>query len=174
MQRTIVSPPSRRPLILFVVGSPASSYLHLRQVDLHSMACPVKFMSMNSFYKYYSGEKVAPLPTIFVGGNHEASNHLQELYHGGWVAPNIFYLGSSGVVNFRGVRIAGISGIYKPGDYRKGVYERMPYDKGSIRSVFHTRELDAFKLSQVSDASFAVLSRKRTVATGCCLTAASS
>ena len=31
--------------------------------------------------------------TIFVGGNHEASNHLQELPYGGWVAPNIYYLG---------------------------------------------------------------------------------
>ncbi len=51
---------------------------------------------MNSFYKYYSGEKTAPVLTVFVGGNHEASNHLRELYYGGWVAPNIYYLGTSG------------------------------------------------------------------------------
>jgi len=31
--------------------------------------------------------------TIFIGGNHEASNYLQELPYGGWVAPNIYYLG---------------------------------------------------------------------------------
>lgn len=31
--------------------------------------------------------------TVFIGGNHEASNHLQELPYGGWVAPNIYYLG---------------------------------------------------------------------------------
>lgn len=47
-----------------------------------------------------------------VGGNHEASNYLWELYYGGWVAPNIYYLGHAGVVNFGGVRIAGLSGIY--------------------------------------------------------------
>jgi lariat debranching enzyme len=35
---------------------------------------------MNTFYKYYSGEKTAPILTIFIGGNHEASNHLLELY----------------------------------------------------------------------------------------------
>lgn len=29
--------------------------------------------------QYYSGEKVAPVMTLFVGGNHEASNHLWEL-----------------------------------------------------------------------------------------------
>ena len=28
-----------------------------------------------------------------VGGNHEAPNYLWELYHGGWAAPNIFFLG---------------------------------------------------------------------------------
>lgn len=35
-----------------------------------------------------------PLP---VGGNHEAANHLWELYHGGWAAPNIHFLGYAGV-----------------------------------------------------------------------------
>jgi len=43
--------------------------------------------------RYYSGEKKAPVLTVFIGGNHEASNYLQELPYGGWVAPNIYYLG---------------------------------------------------------------------------------
>jgi hypothetical protein len=47
--------------------------------DLESMACPVKYRTMNTFWKYYSGEEIAPVPTIFVGGNHEASNYLWEL-----------------------------------------------------------------------------------------------
>ena len=46
--------------------------------------------------RYYSGEKVAPVPTVIIGGNHEASNHLQELTYGGWVAPKIYYLGFAG------------------------------------------------------------------------------
>lgn len=53
-----------------------------------------------------------------VGGNHEASNHLWELHYGGWVAPNIYYLGAAGVVNFGGVRIAGLTGIFNPRHYR--------------------------------------------------------
>ena len=59
--------------------------------DLRCMAVPDKYKSMCSFYKYYSGEKKAPVLTIFIGGNHEASNHLQELRHGGWAAPNVFF-----------------------------------------------------------------------------------
>lgn len=43
--------------------------------------------------RYYSGEKKAPVLTLFIGGNHEASNYLAELPYGGWVAPNIYYMG---------------------------------------------------------------------------------
>ncbi|KAL7291167.1 hypothetical protein TKK_0015083 [Trichogramma kaykai] len=53
--------------------------------DLQCMAVPDKFKSKESLYKYYSGEAVAPVLTIFIGGNHEASNYLQELAYGGWV-----------------------------------------------------------------------------------------
>lgn len=33
--------------------------------DLECMACPPKYRSMQSFYKYYSGQRVAPYPTLF-------------------------------------------------------------------------------------------------------------
>jgi len=33
--------------------------------DLECMACPVKYRHMASFYKYFSGDKVAPYPTLF-------------------------------------------------------------------------------------------------------------
>ena len=51
----------------------------------------VVFISL--FHRYYSGEKTAPILTIFIGGNHEASNYLCELPYGGWVCPNIYYMG---------------------------------------------------------------------------------
>lgn len=97
------------------------------------MACPDKYKSMCSFYKYYSGEAIAPVLTIFIGGNHEASNYLQELAYGGWVAPNIYYLGYAGVVEVNGVRIGGLSGIYKGHDYLYGHYEFPPYDESTSR-----------------------------------------
>jgi hypothetical protein len=118
--------------------------------DLNCMAVPQKYRTMASFYKYYSGECVAPMLTIFVGGNHEASNHLWELFHGGWVAPNIYYLGHTGVVEVAGLRIAGLSGIFKSGDYRQGHWEQPPYDNASMRSAYHVREYDIWKLLQLS------------------------
>ncbi|XP_017074152.2 lariat debranching enzyme [Drosophila eugracilis] len=118
--------------------------------DLQTMAVPKKYLDMCSFYKYYSGELVAPVLTIFIGGNHEASNYLQELPYGGWVAPNIYYLGYAGVVNVNGVRIAGISGIFKGHDFLRGHHEYPPYTESTCRSVYHVRQLEVFRLKQLS------------------------
>ncbi|CAA2993950.1 lariat debranching enzyme [Olea europaea subsp. europaea] len=119
--------------------------------DLESLNVPPKYRSMNSFWKYYSGEKVAPIPTIFIGGNHEASNYLWELYYGGWVAPQIYFLGFAGVVKFGNVRIGGLSGIYKRHHYYSGHYEKVPYNEQEIRSIYHVREYDVHKLMQVEE-----------------------
>ena len=104
---------------------------------------------MNSFWKYYSGIKCAPFPTIFIGGNHEASNYLSELYYGGFVAPNIYFMGIAGVVRFGGIRIAGLSRIFNQRDYCKGHFERIPYNLNDIRSVYHVREYNMNKLLQL-------------------------
>jgi hypothetical protein len=86
-------------------------------------------------------------PTIFpVGGNHEAANYLWELFYGGWAAPNIFFLGYAGVVNFGGLRIGGISGIYKGNHYNLGHFEVPPYSEDSIRSAYHVRALEVQRL----------------------------
>lgn len=120
------------------------------EYDLGCLAVKDKYRTMNSFHKYYSGELVAPVTTIFIGGNHEASNHLKELQHGGWMCPNIYYLGHSGVVNFGGLRIAGVSGIFKGYHFRKGYFEKLPYSDEDLRSVYHMRELEILKLSQIT------------------------
>ncbi len=101
---------------------------------------------MADFHEYYSGARTAPYLTIFIGGNHEASNHLFELYYGGWVAPNIYYLGAANILRFGPLRIAGLSGIWKGYDYRKPHFERLPYNQEEMTSIFHVRELDVRKL----------------------------
>ncbi|CAN8229769.1 unnamed protein product [Cochlearia groenlandica] len=119
--------------------------------DMDSLNVPRKYREMKSFWKYYSGEEVAPIPTIFIGGNHEASNYLWELYYGGWSATNIYFLGYAGVVKFGNVRIGGLSGIYNERHYRSGHFERPPYNESTIRSVYHVREYDVQKLMQLKE-----------------------
>ena len=117
--------------------------------DLSSMACPPKYRHMGDFLDYFNGTSIAPVPTIFIGGNHEASNHLLDLYYGGWVCPNIYYMGHSGVVNFGGLRIAGISGIYNHHHYRMGHFEKPPLSPDMVRSAYHFREFEIEKLRMV-------------------------
>ena len=117
--------------------------------DLACMACPPKYREMVTFWKYYSGESIAPIPTIFIHGNHEASNYLMELPYGGWVAPNVYYMGFAGIVNFAGIRIAGFGGIFNRGNFHKGRYETCPLNDSTMRSLYHCREYEMFQMLQV-------------------------
>ncbi|GAA6049855.1 hypothetical protein JCM3770_004217 [Rhodotorula araucariae] len=120
--------------------------------DLQTMACPVKYRALGHFHQYYSGAKKAPKLTIVIGGNHEASGYMWECYHGGWLAPDIYFLGFAGSVLVDGwLRIAGASGIWKGGDWKKGHYETVPYDDRTIRSVYHIREYDVARLLQLKN-----------------------
>ncbi|OWZ03047.1 Lariat debranching enzyme B [Phytophthora megakarya] len=109
--------------------------------DLGTLACPPKYRALYAFHRYYKQEKTAPVLTILFGGNHKASGYLKKLYYAGWVAPNMFYLGTAGVINVAGLRIAGLSGIYKQQHHTAGHFELQPFDNTTMRSVYHVREL---------------------------------
>lgn len=141
-------PYSSWPELLIICGD----FQSIRnEKDLDSMAVPDKFKRLGDFKDYYDGKKKAPVLTVFVGGNHEASNYLQELPYGGWVAPNIYYMGYSNVIWYKGLRIGGLSGIYKYFNFYKPHYERVPYDEKSKRSVYHVRFQEFLKLSLIRD-----------------------
>jgi len=119
------------------------------QSDLQCLAVPEKYRSLNSFHEYVNGSKVAPVLTIIIGGNHEASNILQNLYYGGWIAPNIYFLGYAGVVCINdSIKIGGLSGIYNSNHYHNTHFEVPPYSPDALRSVYHVRELEIFRLAQ--------------------------
>lgn len=123
----------------------------LRDVgDLNSLAVPLKYRHMNDFQEYIEGIKVAPILTIFVGGNHEASNYLQSLYFGGFVAPNIYFMGFASVIRFCGLRIGGLSGIYDEKHFQLGRFEYPPYNSSTMRSIYHYREYEFYQLSHLN------------------------
>ena len=94
-------------------------------------------------------EKKAPVLTVFIGGNHEASNYLRQMYFGGWAAPNIYFLGQSAVIDVEvgdmRVTIGGLSGIEGKYDYNKGYFEQEPYEGGEVKSIYHYRSFDIHK-----------------------------
>lgn len=77
---------------------------------------------------------------------------LLQLPYGGFVAPNIYYMGISNVIHFLGLRIAGISGIYNAYDHL------LPRPSNSTtvdwhtdkRSVYHVRDNDLIPLAMLS------------------------
>ncbi len=119
--------------------------------DLDSMKAPEKHRVMNDFEAYYRGRKKVPYLTICISGNHESSNLLSALPYGGWLAPNMYYVGRAGCVTYRGLRIAGLSGIYKP--YSAGLPPAgpAPFTEDTIVSAYHQRRADADKLAGVGD-----------------------
>ena len=118
---------------------------------------------MGTFHKYYSGELEAPILTVVIGGNHEASNYVQELAFGGWLCPNIYYLGNCGVVDVANgvgeviITIGGLSGIYNYYSFPKERYERPPYNDSSKRSVYHIRHIDKTMLNSMPSGSIDIM-----------------
>lgn len=54
------------------------------------------------------------------------------------------------MINYGGVRIGGVSGIWSGADYRKGHFEKPPYrGLSELKSAYHVREYDCFRLKQL-------------------------
>lgn len=118
--------------------------------DLNTISVPAKYKQLGQFHNYYSLKKKASIPTIFVGGNHECSSYLKELKYGGWVAPNIYFLGEYGCIWYKGLRISGISGIYNEQSFihNHNALEdpKLPYTPVTLRSVYHMTTKNFVKL----------------------------
>lgn len=128
--------------------------------DLQSLNVPFKYQRMADFHEYYSGKRKAPVLTIFIGGNHECSSYLQELKYGGWVAPNIYYLGEFGSIWYKGLQITGWSGIF---NYHTFIanhidMEKLPFDSTTIRSVYHQKLSNFLKMYMMNHDMDIVLS----------------
>lgn len=120
------------------------------QTDLQTINVPPKYKHLRDFHDYYSGLKRAPVLTVFIGGNHECSSYLKELKYGGWVAPNIYYLGEFGTIWFKGIKISGLSGIWNKFSFLKNLVgseeNHLPYSDKIIRSIYHVKPKNFLKM----------------------------
>lgn len=123
---------------------------------MKTIAIPFKYLNhTGDFYKYYDGSKSAPILTLVIGGNHEASHFMRELNFGGWLCPNVYYLGAASVVNLRLknlreinpelgsgqqnlIKILGLSGIFKPYSFTQD-HPKLPFDEDTKRDCYHIR-----------------------------------
>ncbi|GAV53169.1 hypothetical protein ZYGR_0AI04520 [Zygosaccharomyces rouxii] len=123
--------------------------------DLVSLSVPSKYQRMGDFHHYYDDDEFKPpCMTVFIGGNHESMRHLMLLPHGGFVAPNIYYMGYSNVIWYRGARIAGLSGIWKRWDYERQrpswkELENSNQWSRKVKELYHIRSDDVKPLLQL-------------------------
>ncbi|KAL3231200.1 Lariat debranching enzyme [Nakaseomyces bracarensis] len=124
--------------------------------DLKSISIPQKYQKMGDFHQYYQNDSFrAPVFTIIIGGNHESMRHLMELPYGGYIANNMFYLGYSSVVWFKGLRIAGLSGIWKHWDFDKErpTIQELEVNNNwnkRVRELYHVRKADIMPLFMIN------------------------
>lgn len=101
----------------------------------------------SDFGDYYAGHKKAPFLTIFTAGNHEAWGALKPHNKGGFICPNIYYLGRSGILPFKGVTIGGLSGLYQAKYYQEPLPEEPSdewkyYRKDDVERLKQRESLD--------------------------------
>eukprot|EP01028_Stygiella_incarcerata_P007699 TRINITY_DN32195_c0_g1_i1.p1 TRINITY_DN32195_c0_g1~~TRINITY_DN32195_c0_g1_i1.p1 ORF type:complete len:304 (-),score=64.74 TRINITY_DN32195_c0_g1_i1:449-1267(-) len=117
--------------------------------DMDSAKIKPKYRDMGTFHEFFDGMEEAPVPTLCVGGNHESSAHFMEFPWGGWLAPNVYYMGFAGCVRFGPLRIGGVSGIFMERDYHRPRYETLPLSMDEVRSIYHTRSIDIARMMKL-------------------------
>lgn len=79
-----------------------------------SAAQEKKYRYPGDFARYWSGELRFPCPLLFIGGNHDPWNWLDETLTGGWLTDWLYYLGRATSTEHEGLNICALSGIYHP------------------------------------------------------------
>ena len=87
---------------------------HRHQEDLLTMDAPTKYKKLGDFASFYTGKAKFPYPLYFIGGNHESYGFLDLFPKGKEIAPNFNYIGRVNSIELAGLKVVGISGIYKP------------------------------------------------------------
>lgn len=83
------------------------------EADLATMDAPKKYLKLGDFRDFHSGIVEFPWAVWFIGGNHEPYGFLDQAPLGFTVTKNCHYLGRVGSVELAGLKIVGVSGIYK-------------------------------------------------------------
>ncbi|MGF1489704.1 MAG: metallophosphoesterase [Prochloraceae cyanobacterium] len=105
---------------------------HRHQKDLTTMDAPSKYKKLGDFQAFYRSKAKFPYPIYFIGGNHEPYGFLDLYPNGGEIARNCYYFGRVGSIELAGLKIVGLSGIYKPELFDRST--RPPIEDITIRS----------------------------------------
>ena len=99
-----------------------------------------------SFHKYMNPE--APLPCLFIliGGNNECEDLLYQMPYGGFIADNIYYTGRASIIDFCGLRIGALSGVYVDHMFNTPIFEKFPIRGNAMKTVHYVRSFSQYQL----------------------------
>ncbi len=86
---------------------------HRHEADLATMAAPARYKQLGDFPAFHARRARFPWPVYFIGGNHEPYGFLDASPEGFELTPQCHYLGRVGAIESHGLRVAGLSGIYR-------------------------------------------------------------
>ena len=95
--------------------------------DFEHYYAPRKYHKLSDIKDYFRNFKEAPFLTFFIGGNHEAWSVLAKNHDGFFLCPNVYFMGRSSIVNFKGVKIGGLTGVFERGYYKTPLSETPDY-----------------------------------------------
>ncbi|NTV73166.1 MAG: hypothetical protein HGA66_03050 [Holophaga sp.] len=113
--------------------------------DLAFMPVPEQHRHLGS---YAQVQEPWPIPTLFIGGNHEPWNRLAVLPDGGFLQPNLEYLGRAGQKSFGSLSVAGLSGVFSPRAFDRP-RQRWPFLPEQARDASYYRREDLAKLARL-------------------------
>jgi Icc-related predicted phosphoesterase len=126
------------------------------QDDLEYMHCPKKYRKLGDFSVFYNGTKKFSVPVLFIGGNHEPWNFLDENREGGLLAFNIEFMGRVGMREIMGIRIAGISGVFSPKHFY-AQHPKRPYPISMRKQASYGNSDDIDKVLEFANADILLL-----------------
>lgn len=115
---------------------------HRHETDLATMAAPTKYKKLGDFSSYARGASAFPWPIYFIGGNHEPYGFLDANPQGFELVHNCHYLGRVGLVEQYGLRIAGVSGIYREDVFKQPRPDAADIEKISNKQFAYFNEQD--------------------------------
>lgn len=101
------------------------------------------------------GQEQLPFPLSFIGGNNEDFETLAPLAKGGALAPNVTYLGRSGVREVAGLRVAFLSGIHAPRFLDQPLIP--PRDAATRKQAGYFRRVEVERLRRARDVDLLLL-----------------
>lgn len=115
--------------------------------DLAFVSTPAKYRNPGDFVKVLDGSITIPVQMLFIGGNHEPYNFLDQHMEGGFIAGRLYYLGRAGfrMLDER-ISVSGLSGVYSPKYFEK---PRLlwPYNESKRKQATYFNEAEVRSMS---------------------------